>query len=279
MMRTALVRPARAHRAGRRADHRLAARPASPRLKRSVTVTSDLVRIGDLVENAGAAAQIADLPRARSRHRPAPFRRARCSSALAPHALIGIDTSGISEVLVTHASRAHHQQGHRSAHRRGHRAATGLVRRQRNRRQSSIGNSAPCMSRRARPRRCRSRGSASIRAPAISTRHLKSPAARAARRLPLRFSGKAIGNRRDRRADAAAGARRSRARIRCRGGAPAEIRRRRRCCGRRRARRRHGAAPRDARRPDPAPGRLDAAGAGAAQRECDARFTKCPASC
>ena len=32
--------------------------PASPLLKRSVTVTSEVVRIGDLVDNAGAAAQI-----------------------------------------------------------------------------------------------------------------------------------------------------------------------------------------------------------------------------
>ena len=39
----------------------------TPRLKELVTVTSDVVRIGDLVENAGAAADIAGVPRARPR--------------------------------------------------------------------------------------------------------------------------------------------------------------------------------------------------------------------
>ncbi len=40
---------------------------AAPRLKELVTVTSEIVRIGDLVENAGAAADVAGVPRARSR--------------------------------------------------------------------------------------------------------------------------------------------------------------------------------------------------------------------
>src|SRR5262249_33160688 len=33
--------------------------PTTPSLKRSVTVSSDIVRIGDLVDNAGASARIA----------------------------------------------------------------------------------------------------------------------------------------------------------------------------------------------------------------------------
>src|SRR3954465_5530523 len=74
--------------------------PASPLLKRSVTVTSEVVRIGDLVDNAGPAAQVAifrapDLGTAGSVSTAQVLRAARA------HAVIGIDTAGISEVLVT----------------------------------------------------------------------------------------------------------------------------------------------------------------------------------
>jgi flagella basal body P-ring formation protein FlgA len=78
--------------------------PASPQLKRSVTVTSDVVRIGDLVDNAGPAAQIA-IFRAPDLGTAGTVPTAQVLQAARAHALIGIDTSGISEVLVTHASR------------------------------------------------------------------------------------------------------------------------------------------------------------------------------
>ena len=44
------------------------AAPLRPVLKAQATVTGDLVRIGDLVDNAGIVARRADLPRARPRH-------------------------------------------------------------------------------------------------------------------------------------------------------------------------------------------------------------------
>jgi flagellar basal body P-ring formation protein FlgA len=78
--------------------------PASPLLKHSVTVTSDVVRIGDLVDNAGTAAQIA-IFRAPDLGTAGAVSTAQVLQAARTHAVIGIDTAGISEVLVTRASR------------------------------------------------------------------------------------------------------------------------------------------------------------------------------
>jgi flagella basal body P-ring formation protein FlgA len=78
--------------------------PASPLLKHSVTVTSDVVRIGDLVDNAGTAAQIA-IFRAPDLGTAGAVSTAQVLQAVRAHAVIGIDTAGISEVLVTRASR------------------------------------------------------------------------------------------------------------------------------------------------------------------------------
>jgi flagella basal body P-ring formation protein FlgA len=77
---------------------------ASPLLKRSVTVTSEVVRIGDLIDNAGTAARIA-IFRAPDLGTAGTVSTAQVLQAAHAHAVIGIDTSGISEVLVTHASR------------------------------------------------------------------------------------------------------------------------------------------------------------------------------
>ncbi|HET7679628.1 MAG TPA: flagellar basal body P-ring formation chaperone FlgA [Xanthobacteraceae bacterium] len=79
--------------------------PASPLLKRSVTVTSEVVRIGDLIDNAGAAAQIA-IFRAPDLGTAGTVSTAQILQAARAHAVVGIDTAGISEVLVTRASRA-----------------------------------------------------------------------------------------------------------------------------------------------------------------------------
>jgi flagella basal body P-ring formation protein FlgA len=77
----------------------------TPTLRQQVTVDSDLVRIGDLVENAGAAA---DVPVFRSpdlgETGAVPVKR--IVDALRPYAVIGLNTAGISEVAVTRASRA-----------------------------------------------------------------------------------------------------------------------------------------------------------------------------
>jgi flagella basal body P-ring formation protein FlgA len=78
---------------------------AAPRLKELVTVTSEIVRIGDLVENAGAAA---DVPvfRAPDLGQTGAVPVSRIAEALRPYDVTGIDTGGLSEVVVTRLSRA-----------------------------------------------------------------------------------------------------------------------------------------------------------------------------
>jgi flagella basal body P-ring formation protein FlgA len=75
-----------------------------PQLKELVTVTSEIVRIGDLVENAGAAA---DIPvfRAPDLGQTGAVPVARIADALRPHGLARLETRGLSEVVVTRLSR------------------------------------------------------------------------------------------------------------------------------------------------------------------------------
>jgi flagella basal body P-ring formation protein FlgA len=81
------------------------AEPAEmPRLKELVTVSSDVVRIGDLVDNAGAAA---DVPvfRAPDLGQTGAVAVARITDALRPYDMTRIDTAGLGEVVVTRLSR------------------------------------------------------------------------------------------------------------------------------------------------------------------------------
>ncbi len=82
-----------------------AAQNAMPALRANVTVTGDIVRIGDLVENAGP---VADVPifRAPDLGTRGTVPTERVVEAIRPHQLIGIDTRGLSAVIVTRASRA-----------------------------------------------------------------------------------------------------------------------------------------------------------------------------
>jgi flagella basal body P-ring formation protein FlgA len=77
----------------------------APRLKELVAVSSEIVRIGDLVENAGAAS---DIPvfRAPDLGHTGSVPAARVMEVLRPHDMIGIETGGLSEVVVTRESRA-----------------------------------------------------------------------------------------------------------------------------------------------------------------------------
>jgi flagellar basal body P-ring formation protein FlgA len=79
--------------------------PPAPALRASVTVTSDVVHIGDLVENAGP---VADIPIFRSPDlgTTGVVVTDRIVAAIRPHQLIGIDTRGLGEVVVTRSSRA-----------------------------------------------------------------------------------------------------------------------------------------------------------------------------
>lgn len=76
----------------------------APFLKASVTVTADIVRIGDLVENAGA---VADVPIFRSPDlgQTGSVPAASVVDAVRMHHIIGLDIRGLDEVEVRHAGR------------------------------------------------------------------------------------------------------------------------------------------------------------------------------
>src|SRR5262245_55035793 len=76
----------------------------APRLKELVTVTGDVVRIGDLVANAGPAANIA-IFRAPDLGHTGTVEVARVTDALKPHEIDKLDTNGLSEIVVTRLSR------------------------------------------------------------------------------------------------------------------------------------------------------------------------------
>ena len=78
---------------------------ATPRLKELVTVTSEIVRIGDLIENAGPAANI-PVFRAPDLGQTGAVPVARIAEALRPYDVTGIDAGGLTEVVVTRLSRA-----------------------------------------------------------------------------------------------------------------------------------------------------------------------------
>jgi flagellar basal body P-ring formation protein FlgA len=77
---------------------------AGPALKASTAVTGEIVRIGDLVENAGA---VADVPifRAPDLGETGSVPVARVLEALRGHHLIGLDTRGLAEIAVTRSAR------------------------------------------------------------------------------------------------------------------------------------------------------------------------------
>jgi flagellar basal body P-ring formation protein FlgA len=77
---------------------------AMPTLKADVTVTGDIVTIGDLVENAGPVANV-PIFRAPDLGTTGAVATDRILDAIRPHQLIGIDTHGLAEVVVTRASR------------------------------------------------------------------------------------------------------------------------------------------------------------------------------
>jgi flagella basal body P-ring formation protein FlgA len=77
---------------------------AMPQLKREVTVSGDLVRIGDLVTNAGPAAAT-PIFRAPDLGRTGALPAQRVLDAVLPHGLIVVDARGITEVSVTRAAR------------------------------------------------------------------------------------------------------------------------------------------------------------------------------
>ena len=78
---------------------------AAPALKPAVTVTGDIVRIGDLVENAGAVAEV-PIFRAPDLGQTGNVAVASVLDAVRGQHLVGLDTRGLSQIAVTHAGRA-----------------------------------------------------------------------------------------------------------------------------------------------------------------------------
>jgi flagella basal body P-ring formation protein FlgA len=76
-----------------------------PTLKSAVTVTGDIVRIGDLLDDAGPAASV-PIFRAPDLGQTGSVAVTRIVEALAPHEIADPDTRGLVEVIVTRASRA-----------------------------------------------------------------------------------------------------------------------------------------------------------------------------
>ena len=78
--------------------------PARPQLKAEAIVSSDIVRIGDLVEHAGIVANVPNF-RAPDLGSTGSGPVDAVIEAVRAHALIGLDTGGLSEVVVIRASR------------------------------------------------------------------------------------------------------------------------------------------------------------------------------
>lgn len=81
-----------------------AAAIATPVLRANVTVTSDIVRVGDVIDNAGAAAQIA-IYRAPDLGTTGSLPTAQVIAALRAQQVIGVDTRDIKQVMVTRLAR------------------------------------------------------------------------------------------------------------------------------------------------------------------------------
>jgi flagella basal body P-ring formation protein FlgA len=77
---------------------------AAPVLRANVTVSSDLVRIGDVIDNAGTAAQIA-IYRAPDLGTTGSLPTEQVLSALRAHQVIGVDVRDLREISVTRLSR------------------------------------------------------------------------------------------------------------------------------------------------------------------------------
>lgn len=82
-----------------------AAAAERPTLRAEATVTANIVRIGDLIENAGI---VADVPifRAPALGQTGTIAASQVLEAVRAHALVGLDPGAVSEVTVTRASRA-----------------------------------------------------------------------------------------------------------------------------------------------------------------------------
>jgi flagella basal body P-ring formation protein FlgA len=77
---------------------------ATPVLRANITISGDIVRIGDIIDNAGSAAQIA-IYRAPDLGTTGALPVAQVLSALRSHQVIGVDTRDLKEISVTRLAR------------------------------------------------------------------------------------------------------------------------------------------------------------------------------
>lgn len=77
---------------------------AAPVLRASVTVSGDVVRIGDVIDNAGSAAQVA-IYRAPDLGTTGTLPTAQVIAALRAHQVIGVDTRDLQQISVTRLAR------------------------------------------------------------------------------------------------------------------------------------------------------------------------------
>ena len=82
----------------------IAQAPNQPRLKSEAIIHGDIVRIGDLIENSGVVANV-PIFRAPDLGYTGTVSVDAVLNAIRDHALIGIDTAGLSKVVVTRATR------------------------------------------------------------------------------------------------------------------------------------------------------------------------------
>jgi flagella basal body P-ring formation protein FlgA len=104
MLATALVSVTATFAVAQGTGHDVVDTIAAPVLRASVNVTSDLVRIGDVIDNAGPAASIA-IYRAPDLGTTGSLPTSQIITALRAHQVIGVDTRDIKEVAVTRLSR------------------------------------------------------------------------------------------------------------------------------------------------------------------------------
>src|SRR5215475_13270153 len=78
--------------------------PARPALKPEAIVTGDIVRIGDLIENAGIVSSV-PIFRAPDLGYTGTISADAVLEAVRSHALIGVATGGVRDIVVTRASR------------------------------------------------------------------------------------------------------------------------------------------------------------------------------
>src|SRR5580704_8963467 len=100
LLATALLAAASASASAEDIDDALAA----PVLRASVTVSGDVVRIGDVIDNAGSAAQIA-IYRAPDLGTTGSLPTAQLLAVLRAHQVIGVDTKDLHEISVTRLAR------------------------------------------------------------------------------------------------------------------------------------------------------------------------------